>query len=260
MSIAIVVLTHNRLSLLRQCVDNVLARASDEAREIVIWDNGSSDGTPAYLRSLDDRRIDVVLSPTNVGLNAYGRAFRKTSADYLIQLDDDVIDAPEHWDVMLRDAIERLPEIGFLAADVVENDGDRVSFDRYHNLEYRQERRNGIDLLFGPTGGYCTITPRRVYDEVNGLPTGRRRTYYCIDTVYVNRLRKHGYEAAVLRHLRVRHQGDPPGQHGLPAKASWFERERRIDRHKDRVKRVLLALPAVRTANRRYGWFREPQT
>jgi GT2 family glycosyltransferase len=259
-SIAIVVLTHNRLPLLRQCVENVLARVSDETREIVIWDNGSSDGTPEYLRSLDDPRIRVVLSPKNVGLNGYGRAFEGTISDYLIQVDDDVVDAPEQWDAALRQAIDRLPDIGFLAADVVENDADRVSFDRYHTFEYRPERRNGIELLFGPTGGYCTITPRRVYLQASGLPTRKRRAYYCIDTLYVTRLRQHGYGAAVLRDLKVRHQGDPPGRHGLQAKAEFFERERRSERRKDRIKRVLLMLPAVRNANRRYGWFREPQT
>ena len=45
--IAIVVLTHNRVELLRKCVENVLLRTSGETREIVIWDNGSTDGTPS---------------------------------------------------------------------------------------------------------------------------------------------------------------------------------------------------------------------
>ena len=47
--IAVVVLTHDRVHLLQQCVDNVLARASDRVSEILIWDNASSDGTGEYL-------------------------------------------------------------------------------------------------------------------------------------------------------------------------------------------------------------------
>jgi GT2 family glycosyltransferase len=54
MSIAIVVLTHSRVHLLQQCVENVLARTSTLTREIVIVDNGSTDGTKAL-----DRRSDA---------------------------------------------------------------------------------------------------------------------------------------------------------------------------------------------------------
>ena len=68
-AIAVVVLTNNRVHLLRKCVENVLARASDATREIVIWDNASTDGTREYLESLDDPRLRVVHSEKNIGQN-----------------------------------------------------------------------------------------------------------------------------------------------------------------------------------------------
>ena len=55
-----VVLTHNRVHLLRKNVENVLLRTSPATREIVIWNNASTDGTGEYLDSLDDPRIRVV--------------------------------------------------------------------------------------------------------------------------------------------------------------------------------------------------------
>ena len=61
--IAVVVLTHNRLHLLQKCVDNVLSKTSDATREIVIWDNASTDGTGDYLASLNDPRIRTITSP-----------------------------------------------------------------------------------------------------------------------------------------------------------------------------------------------------
>ena len=42
--IAVVVLTHNRAELLRQCVENVLQRTSGRDQEIVIWDNAPRIG------------------------------------------------------------------------------------------------------------------------------------------------------------------------------------------------------------------------
>src|SRR3954464_3169229 len=62
-SIAVVVLTHNRAHLLRECVENVLLRTSDATHEIVIWDNASTDGTADFLDSLTDVRVRVVHSP-----------------------------------------------------------------------------------------------------------------------------------------------------------------------------------------------------
>lgn len=108
--ISIVVLTHNRLDLLRKCVENVLARTSEVTREIVIWNNGSTDGTADYLARLDDPRIQVVNHSRNIGQNAYAEAFALTAQPYMIELDDDVIDAPADWDASLLDAFRRLPD------------------------------------------------------------------------------------------------------------------------------------------------------
>ena len=63
----------------------------------MIWDNASSDGTAAYLKSLADARIRVVTSAENIGQNAYAPAFEGTTAPFLIELDDDVVDAPSGW-------------------------------------------------------------------------------------------------------------------------------------------------------------------
>ena len=96
--IAIVVLTHNRAHLVSKCVENVLLRTSDATREIVIWDNASTDGTAEYLALVDDPRVRVIRSEQNVGQNGYARAFRETTSPYLIELDDDVMNAPAGWD------------------------------------------------------------------------------------------------------------------------------------------------------------------
>ncbi len=93
-AIAIVVLTHNRVHLLRKCVENVLGSTSAATREIVIWNNGSTDGTREFLDTVADPRTRIVHSDANIGMNAYARAFAMTSAEYLVELDDDVVDAP----------------------------------------------------------------------------------------------------------------------------------------------------------------------
>jgi len=257
-SIAIVLLTHNRLPLLQQCVENVVAKTSAETEELVIWDNGSSDGTTEYLRGLNDERIRLVCSETNVGMVAYGRAIAMTTAPYIVQLDDDVIDAPASWDAELRRAFEAIPRMGWLAADLEDNPDDRASCDRHHKDHYVERVLGGVAVLEGPTGGWCTITSRKIYDEVGGLPRRSRRTYFSTDSNYVNKLRKAGYVGAILPSVRVRHSGDPPGPPASPEKARFHRREDEWQRKKDLVKRALLRLPGVRTANERRAWFHAP--
>ena len=72
--IAVVVLTHNRVHLLPKCVENVLLRTSAATREIVIWNNASTDGT-AELSRLARRSADLASSTAeqNIGQNALRR-------------------------------------------------------------------------------------------------------------------------------------------------------------------------------------------
>lgn len=259
-SIAIVVLTHNRVHLLHKCVENVLLRTSAATREIVIWDNASTDGTAAYLESLDDPRIRVVSHSENIGQNAYAEAFKLASAPFLVELDDDVIDAPPNWDNVLLDAFVRLPDVGFLAADLEDNPHDVAARVRHHERKdaYRPFEANGVQLLDGPTGGGCAMTSRELYDLVGGFPQQKGKTFFLEDAAYIDRIAGHGYGAAVLRDLRVLHAGGPYYATPTPEKEIYWRRVETRRRRRSAAKRVLLALPFVRRLNARFGWFRTP--
>ncbi len=259
--IAVVVLTHNRVHLLRQCVENVLARTSQLTDEIVIWNNGSTDGTRAYLDSLGDRRIRVVHHERNIGQNAYAHSFPLTTAECLIELDDDVVDAPPEWDLRLLEAFRRLPDVGFLAANLVDNLNDATARAMYGpNAElYRYVEENGVRLkIGGPVGGWCSITSRELHDRVGGFPKSRKYVYWLEDAAYIKAVRKLGYRAACLADLEVLHAGGPFYSSETDAKAHyWEDFDRRVAR-KQAFKRVLLHLPLVAQLNRRHGWFEPP--
>ena len=99
-----------------------------------------------------------------MGQNGYPRAFRMTTAPYLVELDDDVVEAPDEWDATLLDAFQRLPEIGFLAADLEDDPNDQASNVRHHVRPhlYVPDEVNGVRLLRGPTGGGCAMTSREL--------------------------------------------------------------------------------------------------
>ena len=258
--IAVVVLTHNRVDLLQKCVENVLLRTSDATREIVIWDNASPDATEAYLRSLADPRIRVVISEENIGQNAYARAFGLTTAPYLIELDDDVVDAPAGWDQTMLDAFKRLPDIGFLAADLEDDPHDLASRYRHHVRphEYTLVEEHGVKLLHGPAGGGCAITSRELNERVGGFRQDKKQVFWLEDQAYIADLEQIGFRAAVLADLRVHHTGGPHYTKTPKEKADYWKRwERRLAR-RTAVKRLLVHVPFVRRLNARYGWFVAP--
>lgn len=258
--IAVVVLTHNRVHLLPKCVENVLLRTSPATREIVIWNNASTDETAEYLDSLDDPRIRVVHSEKNIGQNAYAEAFALTTAPYLVELDDDVVEAPPDWDATLLDAFRRLPHVGFLAADLENDPHDPASRMRHHVRahEYVPVEENGVRLLSGPAGGGCAITSRELNQRVGGFRQDSKQVFWLEDQAYISDISRLGFKAAVLADLRVHHTGGPYYTVSSKEKEQywanyWKRRARRLA-----VKKVVFRLPFFRRLNARFGWFEPP--
>jgi GT2 family glycosyltransferase len=259
-SIAVVVLTHNRVHLLRQCVENVLARASDATREIVIWNNGSEDGTRAYLDGLEDPRLTAVHSKANIGQNAYARAFALTSADYLVELDDDVVGAPEGWDATLLDAYRQLPTIGYLAADLEDDPYDVATHYRYRIRphEYTEKVMNGVRLLEGPAGGACAITSRDLYDRVGGFRQNDKYVFWQEEPAYMRDISKLGYGNAVLATLKVHHTGGAHYGATSPEKDAFWADYWRKRARRAAVKRLVFRVPFFGRLNTRFRWFVPP--
>jgi GT2 family glycosyltransferase len=258
--IAVVVLTHNRAELLQKCVENVLSRTSDATKEIVIWDNASTDATADYLSTVSDPRIRVIRSDKNVGQNGYARAFRQTTSPYLIEIDDDVVAAPDGWDAMLRDAFVRLPDVGFLAADLEDDPHDEASRYRHHIRpnEYTLVQEHGVNLLRGPAGGGCAMTSRELNERVGGFREKKGEVFWLEDAAYIADIQKIGFTAAVLADLRVHHTGGPYYTKPLKEKELYWKRYWARIRRRNAIKRVLVRVPFVRRLNQRFGWFVNP--
>jgi GT2 family glycosyltransferase len=260
--ISVVVLTYNRLPLVRRCVEDVLLRASEKTREIIIWNNGSDDGTREYLDGLLDPRIRVVHSPENIGMNAYARAFDLATQDYLVELDDDVIEAPASWDETLLDAFLRLPEIGYLAASLVDDPNDSqaryMMYLREERNAYTRKKVNGVTISEGPTAGICTMTSRELYERAGGFRQNTKFVFWHEDAEYVKALKRLGYGSAVLEGLNVWHAGGVYYSKPNPAKNPFHQHHARVNARKDFVKRMILRVPFAAALNTRHNWFDPP--
>ncbi len=98
-SASIVVVTHDSLIFTRLCLESVLANTAGSDFELIVVDNGSSDGTPAYLTRLAERdaRVRVLLNGRNMGFApACNQGLGLAGGEHLVLLNNDTM-VPPGW-------------------------------------------------------------------------------------------------------------------------------------------------------------------
>ena len=96
---SIVIATHNQLPYTRQCLDSI-RRYTDQPYEIIVVDNGSSDGTPEVLRSMADVRL--IANAENRGFPAAcNQGIRAANGSQILLLNNNTIVTTGWLDRML---------------------------------------------------------------------------------------------------------------------------------------------------------------
>ena len=106
--LAVVILNWNGEALLRRYLPTVIEHTPGHIGEVIVADNGSSDGSMAYCREMGVQVLDL---GTNHGFaEGYNRAIALLSHPYILLLNSDVR-VTEGWLVPLYDFIETHPEV-----------------------------------------------------------------------------------------------------------------------------------------------------
>lgn len=131
-NVSAVVVTYNRLALLKEVIDS-LQKQIVPVSHIIIVDNASENDTKEYLESLGDQ-IDYVRLEENLGgAGGFNRGIRhfmeKTDDDFVWVMDDDTVVHPDTLQNLLVFA-DQEPNFGFLASDVRWTDGHRAKMNQ----------------------------------------------------------------------------------------------------------------------------------
>ncbi len=122
--VSIVIPVYNKLALTRACLDSLRATATANLAEIIVVDNGSTDGTASFLASeAESGRLEAVFNVENCGFaRACNQGAGKASGRVLFFLNNDTVAHPGWLEPLLR--ILRLDqEVGAVGSKLLFPDG-----------------------------------------------------------------------------------------------------------------------------------------
>jgi GT2 family glycosyltransferase len=117
--LSVVVLTHNRVELLRRTLESVRAQGFDDL-EVVVVDNASQDGTGAMVRTEFPEAFFIGLDE-NSGIRGRNMGFRAARGPLILSLDDDIELTMEGTFERIIDRFESQQDLGALTLKICED-------------------------------------------------------------------------------------------------------------------------------------------
>lgn len=230
---AVIVANWNGLEHLRICVPAVLAQDYPHF-QVVVVDNGSTDGSVAWLRS-EFPQVRLICNDGNYGFaRATNQGVRATTGGYAAALNNDTRPEPG-WLTEMVDAMEMGEKVGMVASQIrlahrpdlmdsagIEVDVLGIAWNRHFGRPVAQETAEVVEV-FGPCGA-AALYRREMLDEV-GLFDERYFAYY-EDVELAWRARRAGWRCLYAPNARVLHLHSATGRQGSAFKAYHLSRNR----------------------------------
>jgi GT2 family glycosyltransferase len=119
--LGVIVINWNRKELLRACLDS-LARQTHGSFEVVVVDNGSSDGSPALVEEIAKSYpvpLRLIANSSNLGFCAANNQAILATATELVALLNNDAEAEPAWLEALERAIRQSEDVGMAASKVL---------------------------------------------------------------------------------------------------------------------------------------------
>jgi GT2 family glycosyltransferase/tetratricopeptide (TPR) repeat protein len=238
---SIIVLCCNQLEFTRQCLESLLERTR-APYELILVDNGSADGTEAYLKEIAQRtrepqglktnsshaasslcgpgRVEVIRNETNLGF-AVGcnQALKNAHGRYIVFLNNDTI-VTDHWlEGLIGWTLHDWPKVGLV--------GPVTNYSRFPQsipVDYmdvsgvqefaarRLRQFVGKAMLGERLTGFCALIRREVLDQIGGFDERFGLGFFEDDDLCV-RVQEAGYQLLVALNVFIHHFGSKTFEH-----------------------------------------------
>jgi GT2 family glycosyltransferase len=208
---SVVILSHDRLSYLQTTIGSLLATIDRDRVEIIVVDNGSTDGSAGEVRRLAEAGVidRAILRGRNHGTSPgfnIGFAHADRRCRFLVKLDSDIVLLTPGWLERFQRFLDAHPRVGAVAQTQI----------NHGMLRWAPQRLMGGERVSSwnwfVCGGACMTIPRRVFDDVGWLNEGFTVPYMPDDLDYATRLFYLGYEAYYLQGCVAYHRADLDAQ------------------------------------------------
>lgn len=227
--ISVVVLNWNTKDLLTQCVQSLEKELSflDSQSEIILVDNGSTDGSVETINSLEENfsqhpKISIlkILNKDNLGYTKGNNlGIKAASGEYIMILNTDTIVQPGSIRKMIE-FLENHPEFHIIGPQLLNPDGTpQANCGRFPHLKtvalmlFKEHFKESQQVRFSPERsqevewlmGAAFIARKEVFEKTGGFD--ENIFMYMEEVEWFYRARKAGFKAYFLKDAQITHLG-----------------------------------------------------
>ena len=87
--LSIIIINKNYLNFLRKCINSCLNQTTKYEYEVILIDDGSTDGSFLYAKKLKNKKIKIFQTKNKGVEKAANKGFKKSNAKYVVRVDSD---------------------------------------------------------------------------------------------------------------------------------------------------------------------------
>lgn len=214
--VSIVIPVLNQLEMTEQCLEGIAAHTQGVRHEIIVINNGSTDGTREYLDSRPEVR--AIHLDRNVGVGpAWNIGLREAAGDFICVINNDIVVTPRWLEALLW-PFEQEPRV-WCSGPIFTRFEKPDAFDALAKLV----SDSAPLLVTGGIVGFCFLLSRHAVEELGEFDE-RFETAWFEDTDYYMRLLHAGHPPALATNCLIHHYETRTAGTALPDKISIIQR------------------------------------